>query len=90
MKYKLGDSVFFTSIRYRERNINHDICSNKVGVVCGVFEKTMEYSIEINGGWTLLVAEYELGYPKVKDTKIARAFYKDKIEKIEDGKIYLK
>lgn len=95
-KFKVGDRVKFTS----KHNMWPDHIDNNgnMGVILEPLPELAllypnEYRVEFSGyvqyKTSSVIQEDELEYAKVKDTKIARLVHKCRIEKIEDGYIWL-
>ena len=98
--YKVGDRVLVNELD-TDGNIIEGNLINEIGTICEV-GRDDDYPYEIifdkgfycsafykDGRSSVLFADNELQNLHVKNTAVARAFYKNRIEKIEDGLIYL-
>lgn len=91
--FEVGDSVIYTNSGghdwpgFCEGNIYTIV--NISGKINGVLSDTVWFNIEgMSDSMGFGISQFRSA--TVKDTKIARAFYKNNIKEIKDGKIYLK
>ena len=91
-KFKVGDKVVATKLATEQYGITKEgYTSFVIGFqVYADVEYFLIQRTDRKGMGHFLVEEKYFNHCHVKDTKIARAFYKNNIDRIEKGLIYLK
>lgn len=84
VKFKVGDRVILTL------DVTDWLKKGMKGTIIEKKSDRFDYAVYIEDEkGEFLFYEEELRHGRVKDTKIARAFYKNNISRIEDGWLWL-
>ena len=88
-KFKIGDTVTLkVNSRWNDGEIHNPI--GICGIITSIEDEVLGINVIWKNGETAYYDHKDLKCPRIKDTKIARKMNQNRIDKIEEGWIYLK